>query len=976
MENDINKQPEKALDRLTNSTKRAEEKAVAGEFERAVHSFTKGDDSLLSRKEFLEKLPHHILESIQTSNDNTAFALIERLEECVLSETVAVREKALMVIAVLNNLTLVAGNFLLMRKLALLLIKWLEIETVYLVGFAVICQQLQRIGLELIRNDFRQEAEALLEVTGKIEDGTLKKNAIIKNMVSKIKEQILAHGILEKHIQKNDENEYFAEEPKKINKGLDESKYVKCFHEFRGGDDSHLHRKEFVEKLPHHIMELFRAGDEKISFSFIDRLDECTKSNNVAKREKALMVIAILNNLCLSAGNLQLLRMIFRLLVKWLENETVYLVGFAVVCQQLQQIALEILRNEFWQDAEELLEVIYKIDNGILVKNDIIKNMTGNIREYIASQDVLEKLVFIHDEATENKPDIANNIVKYFGRTAILFLLEKVVFSEDKEDCLKLMKLLPGSGDVLPVLLECLKNDPPWHVIKNVICLVAEIGDPALFNIVEPYLEYPDIRVQQQVLICINKMGGPDMLKRLKESLVKIDDDLKSNLVRQLGQYESEDLSDILLDLLFKQKDSSNPVAEKLQLTICVALRAYPYPSVVNLLKHFAKQRKEQKGSDDRIFWSVDETIKLLEPKIRHTRSSEDENISAVSFETDDEADLGAKRIVHTILTKAKQLVAKGDRERAGEFLFKKAAEAAREKDFQTAEMLSDKILHINPNALPKLIRVGEIIEQEKSSSITGHHLEIWNKLYEDMTTEEFNAFYFSMRNERYNGDEVVVNSGETDPCLYFINSGIVRMTCQCGDKETFLKRLQPGDVAGVEQFFSSSVWTVSLIAQNLVRLQVLGKNKFNALTKEFPDIESKIRDFCVLYETIPELIRMSGNDRREFARYEVSVLVSSILLDPYGSKGKRAFKGEMIDISRGGLSFYIRVSKKENVKLLLGKQIQSEIRLSETEILKCHGVVVGAKFSELIEQDISVHVKLYRKIDQAEVIQVTRLQS
>ncbi len=929
------------------------------DFEKAVQDFIVGSDDYLYEKKFVEHLPHHVMQNLKNDEEREVYSLLDRLCKCTLNEEVAIREKALMTVAVINNLSLGSKNSRLMRHLFGHLVTWIERENIYIVGYAVICQQLQRMGVELMRNNFGGDVQVLLEVLQKIDRGELAKIVIIKNMVGDIHRYLKSQKNLEKKEEESDEVKNIAKEVQV----------------FRGGNVALLHDKEFVEQLPHHIMQLFQGGQEKLALSLIDRLGECVLSNTVAKREKALVVIAVLNNLSIRTENVVMMKNLFFHMVRWLEFENVYLVGAAVICQQLQRSGLELLRHEYWQEVEDLLEVIFRIEHGKLEKNDIIKKMTINIREYIASQDILENLIHIYEDKSEEKPKSIENIVKYFGNSSALFLLEKVVLHEDEKSCLKLLNILPGSGQIEPVLAECLKNDPPWHVIKNVICIVSEIGKPELYFLVESFIDYPDIRVQQEVVKCITKIGGEEMLPRLKNALETVDEELKGRLVMMLGQYESENLSDIFLDILFKIKDRNDGSAERLQLTICVALRSFPYPSVVNLLQHFAKRRLQFKGKGDNIIWAVDETIKILEPKIRHSRSNEDENVASVSYDDDPEGERGAKMIVRSLLEKAKMIAKKGNKEEAGDFLFRKAVEAANEKDFQTAELLSDKILNINPNALAKVIRIGEIIDKEKATSITSHQLDIWRQLYENMTTEEFNAFYYAMKNQRFDAGEVIVKSGEIDPCLYFIHSGLVRMMCTCGESETFLKRLQPGDVAGVGQFFSASVWTVSLVAQDFVRLQVLERGKYYKLIDEYPGIESKLKDYCVVYNTVPELVRMTGNDRREFPRYEASVMVSSILLDAYGRKGKRVFKGEMIDISRGGLSFYIRVSKKEFVKMLLGRQIISEIYLDKENKLKCHGVVVGTKISDMFVTDISVHVRLYRNIDQAQVIQVTRLQ-
>ncbi|MCP3899543.1 MAG: cyclic nucleotide-binding domain-containing protein [Desulfobacteraceae bacterium] len=938
-----------------------------------IKKLKNGDFSLFLNETFLQKFPHYLFQLFTDGKEIEFGTYNILLLQFLLNNDVKIREKTLRVIAVVNTIAIKSQNVVVLNLIAANLMVWLEKETEYLVGYAVICKQLEIIGPILLDNGHRDKVENLINLINEIEAGNLPKNAIITQMVVKVREEISQSTGSNKveNIQKNDGIK--LDKIQKISEKYNDSvkDFSSLIRRFLEGSEAPLQQKSFTEKLPHFFFDLHTNNLMDEADSILGRLEELILGEKVNTREKGLMVIAVINNLSLASVNLDLLQKLFEILLLWLEKETVYIVGYAVICKQLQQIGLELVRNDYWSEAESLLEIIYNIENDIVKKNLIIKNMMASLREYIASQDVLEKLIRISSDNSIEKPSIVNNFVKYFGRSASLYLLEKVVSSNEEEDCVKIMNLLPGSGEVVPVLQDCLDNDPPWYVIKNVICIISQLGDPKHYIIIEPFLEHPDLRVQQRVINCITKLGGTDMIQRMKHALSTVDDELKGRLIMHLEKYQSEDISDFLLDLLFKKKDKTDLSSEKIQLIICVALRSFPYPGVINFLKHYAKLRKQKKGGHDRILWTVDETIKILEPRVRHIRSSEDENVASVSFESDPVEETGINKIVQKILDSANRFVQEGNREEAAEYLFKKSVESAMEKDFLTAEILSEKIINVNPNALPKMIRAGEIIEEEKSSSITASHLEVWDNLYEDMITEEFNAFYFAMKNARFNAGETIIVTGETDPSLYFINSGTVRMTCKCGDDETFLKRLHPGDVAGVGQFFSSSVWTVTLTAQNLTRIQILEKDKWFGLINEYPGIESKLKDFCVFYDTVPELVRMSGNDRREFARYEVSMMVSSTFYDAYGQKGKRTVRGEMIDISRGGLAFYIRISKKENVKHLLGKHIVSEIQLDKNEKIQCHGTIVGARNNELIEEDVSIHVKLYRKIENAQVERV-----
>ena len=99
------------------------------------------------------------------------------------------------------------------------------------------------------------------------------------------------------------------------------------------------------------------------------------------------------------------------------------------------------------------------------------------------------------------------------------------------------------------------------------------------------------------------------------------------------------------------------------------------------------------------------------------------------------------------------------------------------------------------------------------------------------------------------------------------------------------------------------------------------------------------------------------------------------MLLDPYGNVGKRIFKGELIDISRGGLRFTVTIASRENARLLLGRQIISIIEIKGKEKLKCFGVIVGGSFLEEGGQEFVVHVNFHQHMEQSSLAQVTNLE-
>ncbi|MEE4165216.1 MAG: cyclic nucleotide-binding domain-containing protein [Desulfocapsaceae bacterium] len=731
-----------------------------------------------------------------------------------------------------------------------------------------------------------------------------------------------------------------------------------------------LKDREFTENLGPYVSQMYHDGRRPDVIALLARFDGYITDNDRQIRENSVSVLSKFSTSISDTNDLEILHAVFLQFVCWLEFETEYIRVFGVACNQAHKLTQRLLSDDkYWQETLKLTTVVDDIGSGRQEKSDDICGTITKLQESLATKDSLEKLVRRYLSDTVENSRIAASILTTLGHRSTIYLVNQLMHSKDKNVRLQLVKLIPGAGaSVVPILRDCLDKSPPWFVIRNVIFILSELNDEAYYPIVEPYLCHRDIRVQQQALSCIIKISGDHLQERLIAALKSVHEELKIKIVMQLGQAGDDyTLVSAFVELLQLRWTFMEEWSTELVVKLCIALKSSPSKEAVEILQEIVEERTNDSDPTNPITVAARETLTIIEPKYRH-------DIQAfIEIGTDGTAlrQSSVQRVEQSI----ESHIARGELEKAGDKLFSNGVNAARNKDFITAETLRDRLLELNPLALSEVIRLGEIIEEEKSSTVNNHHIVVWSGLYEKMSTEEFNALYYAMRQESYAADEVIVRAGDNDPSLYFVNSGTVTLSCRCGKKETFLKRLQPGEVIGVGPFFSVSVWTVSMTAQAASQIHVLSRQKYLELKKDHPGLEKKLENFCTICDTVPELLRMSGSDRRESARYSITVMVRNILLDPYGNAGKRAFRGELIDISRGGLCFSIKISSTNNARLLLGRQIVTEITLGDGNILKCFGIIVGVKFHEQETQSFSVHVKFYRNLDQVDFKQVINLE-
>jgi CRP-like cAMP-binding protein len=304
------------------------------------------------------------------------------------------------------------------------------------------------------------------------------------------------------------------------------------------------------------------------------------------------------------------------------------------------------------------------------------------------------------------------------------------------------------------------------------------------------------------------------------------------------------------------------------------------------------------------------------------------------------------------------------NKEAAIKLLFDLAVEHARLKDFVKAEALRNRIFEIDPFALSEIITSGQIIEEEKFQSIDRDHRNIWAKLYNSLTADEANALFYAMKRIKLEPNWVVYEQGWQDPNLYFVNEGLLKLIINQGGRECLVKTVKVGDVVGEDNFFTSSVCTTSLVTTSRTDLSYLDPECLGAWKKHFPVLESKLADFISRMETTNQLLQDKELDRRAAKRFGLRGKAVVQLLSAAKAPIGRPLEKELCDISLGGLSFLIRITRRETTRLLLGKNVLLSFVGASGKTangLDQEGYIVAVRYHPL--EDSSIHVKFVKPL-------------
>ncbi len=307
--------------------------------------------------------------------------------------------------------------------------------------------------------------------------------------------------------------------------------------------------------------------------------------------------------------------------------------------------------------------------------------------------------------------------------------------------------------------------------------------------------------------------------------------------------------------------------------------------------------------------------------------------------------------------------------------LFKLIERHAKEKNFAKAETLRDKLFDVDSMALHEIIKSAEIIEEEKSEAVDKDHMEIWADLYDNLSTEEANTLYFGLKKAKFEPDEALFRQGDKNDRLYFINSGQLKLVYRKNDAEKLLKTLSSGSLAGCNTFFTITVSTTSLISNTRVNANYLEKETFLRWKEEEPALAGKLEVFCDKQKREADLLKEKGINRREYRRLKLTGPISFQVLNRSGKPIGKAFRGELADISLGGVSFFIKTANPRNALMLLGRKMQVKFKAPVGK----HGMEIEkvGEISGVINHlfsDYSIHMKfddLLKKLIMDEMEQI-----
>ena len=169
------------------------------------------------------------------------------------------------------------------------------------------------------------------------------------------------------------------------------------------------------------------------------------------------------------------------------------------------------------------------------------------------------------------------------------------------------------------------------------------------------------------------------------------------------------------------------------------------------------------------------------------------------------------------------------------------------------------------------------------------------------------------------------------------------------------------------DNFFQPSVWTVNLMTMTQTTLFILREKQLTELESRHPGFENKLLACYKQFDNVPLSLREQNLHRRHSPRSSTGHKITFQAQTPDGSLDERSYRGELDNVSQGGLAFLLRIVNRDNRRMLFGRRLQITIVL-DSEKMTLTGTVVAVTMHDLQTRDYAIHLAFDQQINKESV--------
>ncbi|HUN55256.1 MAG TPA: HEAT repeat domain-containing protein [Smithella sp.] len=308
----------------------------------------------------------------------------------------------------------------------------------------------------------------------------------------------------------------------------------------------------------------------------------------VASMEKVFTRMNAMDGAIESMPSEEKMNMLTKLSVQsaqWLETENDSTPEYKELCRRLEALVQEFISNGYFAEAASIINIFSKINNGLLQKDDEIKEISLKILRNLASTNNFNLLFKEINTDEHHKKNDATQILVGFGSIIIDKLLDGLKKDSDSKARISLIHIIEEMGpEVIPAVKSSISMTTPWYYLRNVAYVLGRIGNETSVDVLKPLLLHTEKRVRKEAFKSIVQTGGSMRGSLLLSMLFLVDQELRVDIIEVLGKIKYKpavtDLHNMLKSSSTMAKSDQISVPEK----ICKALGAIGSPEAIKVL--------------------------------------------------------------------------------------------------------------------------------------------------------------------------------------------------------------------------------------------------------------------------------------------------------------------------------------------------------------------------------------------------------
>lgn len=730
------------------------------------------------------------------------------------------------------------------------------------------------------------------------------------------------------------------------------------------GDVNAIRNKEVISQIPATVESLISKGKDSAAAIIIENITSELIKGEKDYHSSLSESLSLIGESLINTEKWDWLEKLAPPLMAWVKNADQGGEILENIIVILHRLLKHLWKSNKDEKADQILKLFFAIRSGKLEKSDDIVETVSRVQDMSVERAPLASL--LEQSVTENN-DLVDRRLIMQGPKVARFLLNTLFDSVTAKERLKILELLRVMGAMIaPLLLEKLAEPMPWHGKRNLLKLLAETGSTKEAVAVIDYLTHEDIRVQQEAFSCICNLSEEELKSNLLESLALASGPMKKQVIKALTPVVDQEVVEKVSSLLEDWRHFSTDDRDALIIQISELLGRSPSNTGLQAITLFLdNEGKTRENIPPEVWQSAMMAKRKIKGLQRELSKKQMHQLREANIQTemkDAEGDAIAdnvKRVGFPEEEHVEALLDEGNIDRARKLLVDLIDRASKVQRFSEAEKLREWLIEIDPTALHDIIRTAEAIEKAKSEGLSNGFLQTWSKLYDNLTTEEFNVLYYSMEHQRVPEEHIVVRQGDADSMLVFVNQGRIKMFFPEKSSEVLATVVEQGEVFGSDTFFDASVWTINATTLTTADISILPLRNIHTWAMEHPALEAKLQAFTLRFDNLNKSLGDLSNNRRDYQRKRVKGFVTANIQEADGRDSGVQMKGEIHDISQGGLSFTVRISQKKNARILLGRKIQVQIASSSEKgkLLHRNGVLMAVRSLYSMKNEYSAHV-------------------